>query len=75
MWYKEKMCQPPVYRRAAKCVSLSRSLVEGDMEIMGHMEGSPNGIGVGKTCTTSQRSPESVVGMDWSWGWVWAEVK
>lgn len=62
MWYEEKMCLPPVYRKAAKCVSLSRSLVEGDMEIMGHMEGSPNGISVGKTCTGSQRSPES-------WGW------
>lgn len=35
MWFAEEMGQPPLNRRAARRVSLSRSLVEGDMEIIG----------------------------------------
>lgn len=36
MWYIEAMCQPHVYKRAAKCV-------EGDVEVIGRIRSSLEG--------------------------------
>lgn len=52
------MCQPLIYKRAAKRASLSQSLVEGDLEIVGQngniFEGPSNGIGAGTIRTRTQ---------------------
>lgn len=72
MWYIEEMCQHSVYKREARCTSLSRSLVKGDMEIIGlnstrkgHQTVSEPSLGRYGTVGNAQLSEAGVGGGSW----------